>query len=258
MPLTAGEFVGSLRELGLRPGDSLLCHSSYKSFRAGVDGGPAAVGQALVDAVGPGGSAFVPTFNYGMLPWDVRTTASLTGAVTDFFWRRPDAVRSDHPTHAVAGVGPVAAGVLAHHATDLPFGPDSPIGQLWRENAWVLLIGVDHTTNSTIHIAEALLDLPYLRRSRSALVVRGGSTEPITVRRPPCSNGFNVVDAPLRAAAQIREGFAGGSRLLLMRSRDLVGAAQDLLGQDSAALLCPQGTCDFCDASRRMLSDASP
>jgi len=44
--LTKEDLVRSFRELGLKAGDVLLVHSSYKSF-GGVEGGP----QTVVDAL---------------------------------------------------------------------------------------------------------------------------------------------------------------------------------------------------------------
>src|SRR5690348_7535314 len=64
MAVTPEQIVAATRSLGVRAGDLMIVHSSYKSL-GGVEGGPAAVAQALVDAVSPGGSVFVPTFNYG-------------------------------------------------------------------------------------------------------------------------------------------------------------------------------------------------
>jgi aminoglycoside 3-N-acetyltransferase len=249
------DLLSMLHDLGIASGDLLLTHSSYKSL-AGAAGPPEAVARTLVDAVRPGGSSFVPTFNYGELPWNIATTRSLAGIITETFRKLPGAVRSDHPTHPLAGIGPAAAEILAGHKAVRPFGPASPVWRLWERNAWVLLIGVDHTTNSTIHVAEELMDVPYIRRVRTTTVLADGREIQITVRRPPCSNGFNVVDAPLRQRGQIRETRFGNARLLLMRSRDLVAVAVDLLRDDPTALLCPPG-CEFCDESRRTIGQGA-
>src|SRR5205823_7308098 len=76
--LSEEQIVDAIRAMGVRPGDLLLSHSSFKSLGV-VQGGPAAVARALVQAVSPNGAAFVPTFNYGELPFDVNETQSMTG-----------------------------------------------------------------------------------------------------------------------------------------------------------------------------------
>lgn len=243
-------ILSALRDLGVAPGDLLLTHSSYKSL-AGAAGSPEDVARALIVAVGPAGSGFVPTFNYGELPWDIHSTRALTGIIPETFRKLPGVLRSNHPTHSLAGIGPAADEILADHEKVNPFGPDSPVWRLWEANAWILLIGVDHTTNSTIHVAEELLQLPYIRRTRTTRILKDGHEIQINLRRPPCSNGFNVVDAPLRAKNQLHETPLGNAKLKLMRSRELVNVAVDLLQLNPHALLCPPG-CEFCDQSRLM------
>jgi aminoglycoside 3-N-acetyltransferase len=251
LEIKSEDIFCTLRELGIASGDLLLTHSSYKSI-GGVKDGPADVVRALTEAVGSDGGCFVPTFNYGELPWQRDQTRSLTGIITETFRQMPGVIRSNHPTHSVGGVGSMAEEILAGHENINAFGEESPIWRLWKNNAWVLLIGVDHTANSTIHIAEEFLRLPYLNRTRSTTVIDEHGERNITLRRPPCSNGFNVVDAPLRARGQIRESRLGNARVLLMRSQDLVAVALELLRDDPAALLCCGG-CEFCDESRKML-----
>src|SRR5205085_1149953 len=138
------QIVTAIRALGVRDGEMLLAHSSMKSFGKPVQGGAEALALALLDAVGAGGSAFVPTFNYEHGPFDLNVTPSLTGAATEAFRKMPGAVRSPHPTHSVAGIGPTAREVLKGHDLVHPFGRGSPLWRLWERNAWVLLIGVDH------------------------------------------------------------------------------------------------------------------
>jgi aminoglycoside 3-N-acetyltransferase len=251
LEIKASDILATLSDLGIAPGDLLLAHSSYKSL-GDVAGGPETVARGLIDIVGSESGSFVPTFNYGELPWQIGQTPALTGIIPETFRKLPGILRSNHATHSVAGFGHAAANILAGHDSVDPFGKDSPIFRLWQTNAWVLLIGVDHTANSTIHVAEELLQLSYIRRTRTTTITSESGQKIVTLRRPPCSNGFNVVDAPLRQRKQIREGKLGNARLLLMRSRDLVAVALDLLRENPVALLCPSG-CAFCDESRAIL-----
>jgi aminoglycoside 3-N-acetyltransferase len=250
--VTRNDIVAALRSLGVQGGDLLLAHTSLKRF-GHVEGGADAVANAFIDAVSPAGSAFVPTFNYGTLPYDPTTTQSLTGAVTDAFWQLPGAVRSNHPTHAVAGFGPDAEAVLRDHEKTHPFGRGSPLWRLWERDAWVLLAGCDHRSNSMIHVAEEAMSVPYLDRTRTGLLLRGNEVTEVTVRRPGCSSGFNVVDEPLRRAGKFRETTVGGATLMLMRASDVVSAASELLRRDAAALLCDAPDCERCAWARQRI-----
>jgi aminoglycoside N3'-acetyltransferase len=260
VPATREQLVSAIRFLGVRPGDLMIAHSSYKSFDPAdpndrVAGGPAAVAQALVDAVSPKGSAFVPTYNYGNDPWDPAAAPSYDGVVTECFRKLPGAVRSQHPTHAIAGVGPVAREILEGHERTEPFGRGSPCWRLWERDAWVLLIGVGHESDSVAHVAEELLAMPYLDRRRTARIVRAdGAIEQVTLRRPGCSDAWHaVLDPPLRAMNAIAETTVGRSKLTLVRARAVVAAAGELLKRDPAGLLCARPECDACAAARAML-----
>jgi aminoglycoside 3-N-acetyltransferase len=253
--VTREHIVDAVRTLGVRAGDLMIVHSSYKSI-GGVEGGPAAVAQAMVDAVSPGGSVFMPTFNYGRDPYHPATAPSLDGVITELFRQRPDAIRSRHPTHPIAGVGPDAAAILDGHDRVEPFGRGSPCWRLWERDAWVLLIGVDHAANSMAHVAEELLDMSYLDRRRIARVVQAdGSIADVTIRRPGCSDAWGpVIDPPLRARGAIVAGTLGQARVMLMRSKTVVDVTANLLRADPAALLCHQPGCEACNQARRMLA----
>jgi aminoglycoside 3-N-acetyltransferase len=249
--VTASDITRALRSLGVGAGDLLAVHSSLSSFGR-VDGGARAVAQALVDSVSPGGSVFVPTFNYGQLAFDPAATPSLAGAITEAFRQLPGVVRSGQPTHPWAGMGPDAPDILDGHERATPFGPGSPVWKLWERNAWVLLMGVDHRANSMIHVAEELERLPYLEQTRVAKVLREGQIIEQIVRRPGHSAGFNKLDAPLRAADQVRNTMVGRAKLMLIRAADIVARARAMLQHDPAALLCDDTACERCAEARRI------
>jgi aminoglycoside 3-N-acetyltransferase len=255
--ITSQTLVQSLHTMGVREGDVLLCHSSYKSFGDEVEGGPTGVATALIEAAGGLGSIFMPTFNFAQLPWKPGETASLTGVITDQFWRNPGVLRSLHPTHPLAGIGPIAAEVLAGHDQTHPFGADSPIWKLWQRNIWVLLIGVEHSSNSTVHVAEEEFQLPYVKRTRVQKVWREGQWTEITLRRPGDSNGFVNVGPVLEQMNAVKESYVGQSRFRLMRSQDVVRAVGQMVKQDKGALLCDEPHCQRCIEARQMIIAAA-
>ena len=89
-------------------------------------------------------------------PFDPRQTPCTgMGVVAQTFWQQPAVMRSDSP-HAFAASGPQASHITAPHPVDLPHGLNSPVGRVYELDGQVLLLGVGHDSNTTIHLAEHL------------------------------------------------------------------------------------------------------
>ena len=155
--------VRQLRDLGVRAGGVLVVHTSFSSTGP-VDGGPAGLIAALHEAVGPRGTLVMPSMSSDdESPFDpARTPCPDMGVTADTFWRRDGVVRSDNP-HAFAAAGPLAAAITAPHPIDPPHGSDSPVGRARDHDAHVLLLGVGHDANTTIHLAENEAGVRYRR-----------------------------------------------------------------------------------------------
>ena len=159
-------------ELGLTKGGSVLVHSSLKSL-GWVQGGADAVVGALTDAVGPEGTVMVPNLPFrGTLTrylkrvptFDVRSTPSLMGAITEALRKRPDARRSLHSSHSVAAVGALRDEMTRdHEKCDTTCGVHSAYYKnAHRDNAFILMIGVTLNNMTTFHSVEETNELPYL------------------------------------------------------------------------------------------------
>ena len=152
--VTRAGLVADLRSLGLARGMDVMVHSSLSSI-GHVTGGADTVIQALLDVIGKRGTLMMPSFHHRAAQvYNPMTTPTTNGAIPDAFWRRPDAYRSDHSTHAVAAVGPRAEAFCRDHGKKGLWTPDSPIGQLVHGNGHVLLLGVDHNATTAYHVAE--------------------------------------------------------------------------------------------------------
>ena len=136
-------------------------------------------------------------------PFDAASTACRgMGIVADTFWRLPGVRRSNSP-HAFAAAGPAAADITAEHPLDLPHGMDSPVGRVHAADGSILLLGVGHDANTTIHLAESLAPVRY-RRSKYLTVWRDGQPGRFDYDEiDHCCENFNLMDrvARCRAAA---------------------------------------------------------
>jgi aminoglycoside 3-N-acetyltransferase len=134
-----------------------------------VCGGADTVIEALLDAVGPGGTVMFPTLTGSSKlgprcppRFDPRTDPCWTGKIPDTAWRRPDAVRSLHPTHSVAAFGPHARQLTdRHELAGWPCGPGTPYYKHAEIGGRILLIGCDLSVATTLHGVEEELNLPY-------------------------------------------------------------------------------------------------
>jgi aminoglycoside N3'-acetyltransferase len=250
--LTRAEVVAQLEALGVDRGGVLLVHTSFRATRP-MQGGPLGLIQALRDALGPTGTLVMPAWTGDdHMPFDAEKTpaAADLGVVADTFWRLPDVIRSEHP-FAFA-----AAGAAAHQITSdpLPLPPhtgQSPVGRVYELDGQVLLVGVGHDADTTLHLAEILAGVPY-RIPKCCTVLEAG--EPVRVEydeNDHCCARFAFADDWLRARGLQAEGRVGYAHSRLARSRDIVRVAVEELAGDPLMFLHPASAgCADCDEAR--------
>ncbi|MEU9337498.1 AAC(3) family N-acetyltransferase [Streptomyces sp. NPDC048290] len=189
--VTRAGLAAELRAAGALSGETLLVHSSLRSL-GWVCGGPVAVVQALLDALGPRGTLVVPTqsgdlsdpavwaappvprswwdtIRATMPPYDPDLTPTRgVGVIPETVRRWPGALRSAHPQTSFAAVGPRAATVTDGHAEDCRLGERSPLARLEELGARVLLLGVGYDSCTSFHLAEYRVPAPLARVGRPA------------------------------------------------------------------------------------------
>lgn len=245
-------IAADLRALGVQPGGVLLVHTSFRAV-APMQDGPLGLIAALREALGEAGTLVMPTMTDGETVFDPATTPSHgMGITAELFWRQPGVRRSGHPGGSFAAAGPLAERICAPQPLSPPHGPDSPPGRVHELNGQVLLLGVGHSENTTLHVAEALAGVPYGIEHPCVIEVDGA---PCTVgirETDHCCQGFRKMDDWLRAAGQQREGRVGHAQARLLGSRDLVALALSRLSVDPWIFLCAPGAdCAECAEARR-------
>ena len=172
-PYNSCNLTCDLRRLGVEAGDTLFVHSSFKSLGP-VEGGAESVIQALEDAIGPEGLLLMPSFNlvtWELRPetWDINSTPSTVGWITEQFRRLPGVYRSDHYSHSVAARGRGAKAFVAGHLREegygshwdrkpwgKTFGLHSPMYRAYQAGGKLLMLGVDYYTSTYVHLVEAM------------------------------------------------------------------------------------------------------
>ena len=163
--LTFEKLVEAFCRLGVEEGDTLLVHSSYKSFGE-VEGGPQTVIHALEAALGTDkdGTLIMPTFNFDFnkgLPWDVRTTPSKMGVLTELVRKDPRAKRVFHPFYSFAILGKQAEmlGALRYKSA---YERDSVFGKLRDLDGKIMVIGLSYNDSMTFfHHIEQMEGVDY-------------------------------------------------------------------------------------------------
>ncbi|MFH1568063.1 MAG: AAC(3) family N-acetyltransferase [Gemmatimonadota bacterium] len=224
--VTGRQLVADLRRLGVTAGMDLMVHSSLSAIGE-VEGGAETVVEALLAAVGRRGTLLMPSFNHRAAQvYNPLTTPTVNGAIPDAMWRRPEARRSLHATHAVAAIGPRAEWYVADHLEIGIWEPESPIGKLIHSGGYLLALGTTHNTSTAYHVAERSVpgdcNDPFGNIDR---VVRpDGTVEEVwglAFRGGPCPVPIHKIDETLDRRGLQRRGQVGKADCELALALDL-------------------------------------
>lgn len=173
------EFTEALRPY-VTEGEHLMVHTSYKAL-GGVEGGPNAVIDILLQLLGPEGTLLLPTFTLDAWAqnhyFDINETPGLTGIIGELARKRPEFIRTQHPMYNFAAAG-MHAKRYWHMNDHDSFGARSVYAEFNHNNGRILSLGVvdPDSTLSQAHYNEqcAGAKYRYVKQFSGIYVDKGG------------------------------------------------------------------------------------
>ena len=153
------ELTQQWRTSGVQTGDILFLHTSLKrtlhrANRYKVPITPEDVLQSFLNAIGPKGTLILPLFNIAIVPnmtFDIRTSPSKMGALTEAARRHPDMKRSPHPLLSLAAIGPLADRFAACE-DHTGIGPSSPFALFHQLNGRIAALDLSESKSISFYI----------------------------------------------------------------------------------------------------------
>lgn len=244
-PRTRRTLAEDLRDLGLAPGMAVIVHSSLSRL-GWVAGGPVAVIQALMDVLTPEGTLVMPAHSgelsepsywqnppvpedwwpvirAEMSPFDPALTPTRgMGAIAEAFRSFPGVRRSNHPQVSFTAWGKHAAFITDGHSLDYGLGEASPLARLYDLDGWILLLGVGHGNNTSLHLSEHRAPglVPFIQ---GAPVLRAGERVWVQIDDLETdADQFPDLGATFDATGATVTGRVGSAECRLMRQRAAV------------------------------------
>ena len=157
---------------GISQGDVLLIHSNIKRVlifhrRRYADWTVSDILQSLLLAVGARGTVVFPLFNFDFTKgahFDIRSTPSQMGSLTEAARVWPGAVRTGHPIYSFAAIGAASRefdGICNHSG----YGIDSPFALMLKLSAKIAVLDLPEQDSMTFyHHAEEMHNVSYRYR----------------------------------------------------------------------------------------------
>jgi len=245
--LTHDELAKQFAAAGVAEGQSIIVHVSMKSIGF-VVGGAETLIRALLELIGDEGTLVAPVQTWKNLDpetgvhweepqawwpiirahwpaYDKEVTPAVgMGVVPEMLRKWPGARRSDHPARSFAAVGKHAEFVTNEHDLHDIFGERSPLDKLYRLDGHVLLIGVGHDKNTSLHLAETKARYGSKRYAdESSAMLVDGKRQWVTYRTLAVDDSdFVELGRAYEAEHGIEVHRVGNAEVRLLRQRPLV------------------------------------
>lgn len=258
---TTANLLQSLKDAGVVPGKDLLVHSAMSSIGY-VEGGPAAVVDALLQAIGPESHLLMPSSpvvtlqaEHELSTFDVASTPSKMGAITEYFRSTVADARSAHPLEPVAVKGPEAQWyVRGHHTDGTSYGPSSPWQKHLQRGGQLLYIGTTLINSGTsLHAIEDLIGWKdfsfevYLPQSKTYNVqlMDGRNVSVVTKVHNPATSALRKCDGLiplLEEQGALKHVTIGAAPSLLVDGAKFKSVLLEAYHNNGVTMYTPEGT----------------
>jgi len=151
------------------------------------------------------------------------------GAIVECFRHVPGVRRSSHPTVSAAAVGPNTATIVDGHELDGGLGESSPQARLYELDGHILLLGISHEHNTSLHLAEYRSAAPgadWMTEHSPVMVDGERRWQPYRYLVDDVSD-FDRIGEEFAGTGLEMSGPVGAGTGRLMRARDLVDFATE-------------------------------
>ena len=251
-PQTVKTLVKDFKNIGVTDGMVLLVHSSLSSI-GWISGGAVAAIIALEEVLGKEGTLIMPTHSGDLsdpakwenppvpIDWceEIRKTMPVfdpaltptrgVGVIPEVFRKQEGVLRSEHPQVSFAARGKNAGYITNAHSLEYAFGEKSPLGKINRLDGYILLMGVGHINNTSLHLAEYRADYPSKSEEASGLpLMVSGRREWVDIKDiKSYTDDFEDIGSAFFKSKDmsVKEAKIGQARSQLFRQKDLVDFA---------------------------------
>jgi aminoglycoside 3-N-acetyltransferase len=247
-PITTGLMQKDLARIGVKPGMVLLVHSSLSKI-GWVSGGPVAVILALEEVLGPEGTLVMPTHSGDLsdpeewsnppVPQEWKeiirqtmpafdpgiTPTRAMGRIAESFRSQQGVLRSNHPHMSFAARGKFASLITNSHSLDFCLGDGSPLAKIYDLDGKILLLGVEHDNNTSLHLAEFRADFEGKKEiKQGAPIIIDGKRQWVKIRdwEEHSENFIELGKAYEKAGGSLVKGKIGMADSLFIPQRELV------------------------------------
>ncbi|MDC3417375.1 aminoglycoside N(3)-acetyltransferase [Aquibacillus salsiterrae] len=253
-PNTRTTIAQELATLGVAKGMTIIVHSSLKSL-GWVCGGSQTVVQALMDVVGEEGTIVMPaqtgdnsdpadwvnppvprewwaTIRAEMPAFDPFTTPSNgMGVIAETFRSWPGVKRSNHPTYSFTAWGKYSDYIISKQPLEAGFGLDSPLAKLYEHNGYILLLGVNHASNTSLHLAEHDIENRDIVKKGAAVMEDGNRVWKRYKEIEYDSELFQALGTDYEEIYETASSHVGQAKAKLFSQRQMIDFARDWLGK---------------------------
>jgi aminoglycoside 3-N-acetyltransferase len=253
--ITKEDLIQDIKNLGVKPGDILHLKVSMRSVGK-VEGGPKALLDALLEAVGKEGTLVSDAFiNACPLPLNEEQkkciadqhTPSYAGAFANAMIQHPHMKRSKHPIQKYAAIGKHAEQLCNKHTPES--GGYDLLHEMAKQGAKNLTIGKKVAGVGTTHVAIDLLGFRRKQMNKGVLYKdENGNTKLAKVNwNGGCAAGFpKFIPHYRQSGGVIGEGPVGQATGLLTSMKRTLEIEMDILRENPRFFFCDDKACYSC------------